>query len=81
MLMLPYIGNGGKNFVNERLLMPRIIRNAIRCKKCGDIIESLSFAAVVRVLWMAATITFADAEIVRIGKSCLKRKGWKTTAH
>lgn len=42
MLMLPYIGNGGKNFVNERLLMPRIIRNAIRCKKCGDIIESKS---------------------------------------
>ena len=79
--MLPYIGNGGKNFVNERLLMPRIIRNAIRCKKCGDIIESLSFAAVVRVLWMAATITFADAEIVRIGKSCLKRKRWRTTAH
>lgn len=23
-----------------RLIMPKIIRNAIRCKKCGDIIES-----------------------------------------
>ena len=22
------------------MIMPRIIRNAIRCKKCGDIIES-----------------------------------------
>ena len=23
-----------------RMIMPRIIRNAIRCKKCGDVIES-----------------------------------------
>lgn len=23
-----------------RLIMPKIIRNAIRCKKCGDVIES-----------------------------------------
>ena len=22
------------------MIMPRIIRNAIRCKKCGDVIES-----------------------------------------
>ena len=50
--------------------MPRIIRNAIRCKKCGDIIESKT-----------ATITFAGAEIVRIGKSCPKWKSWRTTVH
>lgn len=65
--------------------MPKIIRNAIRCKKCGEVIESetvhdLSFAAAAPAPWMAATITFADAEIVRIGKNCLKRKRWRTTA-
>ena len=38
-----------------------------------------SFAAVARALWTAVTITFADAEIVRIGKSCLKRKRWRAT--
>ena len=59
--------------------MPKIIRNAIRCKKCGDIIESKtsmisSFAAAVHAPWTVATTTFADAEIVRIGKNCPK---WK----
>lgn len=59
--------------------MPRIIKNAIRCKKCGDIIESKlsmisSFAVVAPAPWTVVTITFADAEIVRIGKSCPK---WK----
>ena len=56
--------------------MPKIIRNAIRCKKCGDIIESMisSFAVVAPAPWTADTITFADAENVRIGKSCPK---WK----
>ena len=24
------------------MIMPKIIRNAIRCKKCGDIIESMT---------------------------------------
>ena len=33
-----------------------------------------SFAAAVPAPWTAVTITFADAEIVRIGKSCPK---WK----
>ena len=41
----------------------------------------LSFAAAAPAPWMAATITFADAEIVRIGKNCLKWKRWKTTVH
>ena len=40
-----------------------------------------SFAAVVPAPWTAATITFADAEIVRIGKNCPRWKRWKTTAH
>ena len=40
-----------------------------------------SFAAAVRALWMVVTTTFADAEIVRIGKNCPKRKKWKTTVH
>ena len=62
--------------------MPRIIRNAIRCKKCGDIIESktvhdFKFCS----CGSCATTTFADAEIVRIGKNCPKRKKWKTTVH
>lgn len=26
-------------------------------------------------------LTFVDAEIVRIGKNCLKRKRWRTTVH
>ena len=55
--------------------MPKIIRNAIRCKKCGDVIESKtvhdsSFAAAAPAPWMAAATTFVDAEIVKIGKSC-----------
>lgn len=33
-----------------------------------------SFAAVVRAPWTAATITFADAGIVRIGKN---REDWE----
>ena len=33
-----------------------------------------SFAAAAHAPWMAATITFADAEIARIGKNCPKRK-------
>ena len=37
-----------------------------------------NFAAVAHAPWTAATITFADAEIVRTGKSCPKRKRWKT---
>ena len=58
--------------------MPRIIRNAIRCKKCGDIIESktvhdFKFCSCSSCA-VAVTITFADAEIVRIGKNCPKRK-------
>ena len=39
------------------------------------------FAAAARAPWMVATTTFADAEIVRIGKNCPKRKKWKTTVH
>jgi len=40
----------------------------------GDL-QKPSYAAAAPAPWMAATIIFADAEIVRIGKSCLKRKG------
>ena len=40
-----------------------------------------NFAAAARALWMAVTITFADAGIARIGKNCPKRKRWKTTMH
>lgn len=66
--------------------MPKIIRNAIRCKKCGDVIESktvhdFKFAAAVRAPWTVALIIFVGAEIVRIGKNCPKWKRWKTTAH
>ena len=59
--------------------MPKIIRNAIRCKKCGDVIEVRlfmisSFAAAVPAPWTAALIIFVGAEILRIGKNCPK---WK----
>lgn len=41
LLCLRTDGAGEKRrFVNEEMIMPRIIKNAIRCKKCGDIIES-----------------------------------------
>ena len=40
-----------------------------------------SFAAAAHAPWTVATITFADAEIVRIGKNCPKRKRWKTKMH
>jgi len=66
--------------------MPRIIRNAIRCKKCGEVIESKTVhdfkfcscgsCAVDTVV----TITFADAEIVRIGKNYVKWKSWRRMA-
>ena len=39
-----------------------------------------SFAVVAPAPWMAATITFAGAEIVRIGKNCPKWKSWRATA-
>lgn len=60
--------------------MPRIIKNAIRCKnveKSSKAKPSMisSFAVVAPAPWTAATTTFADAEIVRIGKNCLKWKG------
>ena len=59
--------------------MPRIIRNAIRCKKCGDIIESktvhdFKFCSCGSCAVDGGHDSFADAEIVRIGKSCPK---WK----
>ena len=41
----------------------------------------LSFAVAAPALWTAATITFADAETLEIGKNCPKWKRWKTTAH
>jgi hypothetical protein len=33
-------GRENQKRAKEGMTMPRIIRNAIRCKKCGDIIES-----------------------------------------
>ena len=38
-----------------------------------------SFADAVRALWMAVTITFADAEILGIGKKCPKQKRLRAT--
>ena len=44
LLRLRTDGSGGKRenqkCAKEGLIMPRITRNAIRCKKCGDVIES-----------------------------------------
>ena len=33
-------GRENQKRAKEGMIMPRIIRNAIRCKKCGDVIES-----------------------------------------
>ena len=68
------------------MIMPKIIRNAIRCKKCGDVIESktvhdFKFCSFGSCAVDGGTTTFADAEIVRTGKSCPKRKRWKTKMH
>lgn len=64
--------------------MPRIIRNAIRCKNVEMSSKAKpsmisSFAAVARALWMAATITFAGVEILGIGKKCPKQKRLRAT--
>lgn len=41
MLYLRTDGSGeNRECANGEMIMPRIIKNAIRCKKCGDIIES-----------------------------------------
>ena len=40
----------------------------------------LSFAVAAPAPWTVVTITFADAEIVRIGKNYVKWKSWRTTA-
>ena len=58
--------------------MPRIItqsdaRNAEMLLKVKLSMIS-SFAVAVHAPWTAATITFVDAGIVRIGKNCPKRK-------
>lgn len=82
LLRLRTDGSGEKRkskCTKEGLIMPRIIRNAIRCKNVEKSSRAkpsmiLSFAAAAPALWTAATITFAGAEIVRIGKSCPK---WK----
>ena len=39
-LQLHTDGRENQKRAKEGMTMPRIIRNAIRCKKCGDIIES-----------------------------------------
>ena len=59
--------------------MPRIIKNAIRCKKCGDVIESetvhdFKFCSCGSCAVDGGHITFADAETLEIGKNCPKRK-------
>ena len=51
-------------------------RNAEMSSKAKPFMIS-SFAAAAHAPWMAATITFADAEIARIGKNCPKWKRWK----
>ena len=63
--------------------MPRIIRNAIRCKKCGDIIESktvhdFEFCSCGSCA-VVVTITFAGVEILGIGKKCPKQKRLRAT--
>ena len=44
LLRLRTDGSGEKekirNALKREMIMPKIIRNAIRCKKCGDVIES-----------------------------------------
>ncbi len=44
LLRLRTDGSGEKEKIKKctkgRMIMPKIIKNAIRCKKCGDIIES-----------------------------------------
>ena len=40
-----------------------------------------SFAAAAPAPWMAATTTFADAAILKIGKNCPKLKEWRTTVY
>jgi hypothetical protein len=69
-----------------RLIMPKIIRNAIRCKKLETLLKARlsmisSFAAAVRAPWTVALIIFVGAETLEIGKNCPKWKRWKTTAH
>ena len=54
-------------------------KNAEKSSKAKPSMIS-SFAAAAPAPWMAATITFADAEIVRIGKNCPKWKSWRATA-
>ena len=66
--------------------MARIIRNAIRCKKCGDIIESqtvhdFKFCSCGACAVDAGTIIFADAAILKIGRNCPKLKEWRTTVY
>ena len=65
------------------MIMPKIIRNAIRCKKCGDVIESKTIHDFKFCGCGSCAVDggFAGAEIVRTGKNCLKRERWKTTAH
>ena len=62
--------------------MPKIIRNAIRCKKCGEVIKSetvhdFKFCS----CGSCAVDGGHDYLRVRIGKNCLKWKSWRTTAH
>lgn len=64
--------------------MPRITRNAIRCKKCGDVIESktvhdFKFCSCGTCAVDGATITFAGVEILGIGKKCPKQKRLRAT--
>ena len=54
--------------------MKKIIRNRIKCKKCGEIIEStsrhdLNSVNAVRSLSMAEKITFEESEIKTIMKN------------
>ena len=58
--------------------MPKIIRNAIRCKKCGDIIESKTLHDF-RVCSCGACAV--DAAILKIGRNCPKLKEWRTTVY
>ena len=53
-----------------------IIKNAIKCKKCGDEIESKNvhdfrFASVVQLPLTEGITTYVDVGIVKIGKKCL----------
>ena len=90
LLRLRTDGSGEKEKIKNALKRERLCRelsetqsdarNAEISSKAKPSMIS-SFAAAVHAPWTAVTITFADVEIVRTGKNCLKWGQQRTTAH